>query len=472
MELFIYYGITALIAALVSAIIVVKFFRNTIIASLMVPFAVYTLMVTGFGLFVGKLGTPLWYLWSIPLIVILAAAFVLLIIKKILIPLQEASKSIDQLVQGKKIFSIRLNAHDRDEIGVFGKRFNTFLDYLSGIIDKIKKETNYIDTDTDTFQTMLKRSGDSVSGLTAAASTIKDTALVQNENVQRTLLEFDDIDKFLKIQNDSISGQAGNINKSFSVIETLMYEIELVALNLKNNVEECNDLNSSAETGRGDLMKLKEMMETLYHQSNTVFEANKSIHVIASQTNFLAMNAAIEAAHAGSVGGGFAVVADEIRKLAENANQQSKIIDESLKQLKNAIEAAVVTTDHTNVSFDNIFDSIRLVTDQEGRILNMLTIQLDRGRKGGGVMDNMKQIKQSAQDVSEHSEGVLSKSAVVHQEMEKLASVTETVKTSSIDLASKSLEADSLLIKSLDAVKQKLANVASIKEAVSEFKSS
>ncbi|MGL4981977.1 MAG: methyl-accepting chemotaxis protein [Treponemataceae bacterium] len=206
--------------------------------------------------------------------------------------------------------------------------------------------------------------------------------------------------------------------ESSSSIEEMVSNIYSIKSVLDKNAETVVELGKISAEGKEGLTVVTNQIAQIAEESQGLVEASSIIQSIASQTNLLAMNAAIEAAHAGDFGRGFAVVADEIRKLAENSGQQAKTISSVLKQTKTRIEQTSELSTEERKRFDQLAGLAEKVRDQEQLIHGAIQEQSAGGKI---VLEALSRMNDLTTAVKDNSNELNSTSNTIMTEIKQLS---------------------------------------------------
>lgn len=352
--------------------------------------------------------------------------FCVLIITRIINPLKGVTKSINTIASGNADLTQRINTKSKDEIGDVVKGFNTFSEKLQTIISKVKdtKENLHL-AGTDMIGSIADTSS-SISEIIENINIVHSNLTEQTSSVNQTSSAVNQVSSTIDSLESMIDKQTNQVTEASSAVEEMIGNISSVNNTVDKMASSFNALRSNAETGVIKQNVVNERIIQIEEQSKMLQAANKTIANIASQTNLLAMNAAIEAAHAGAAGRGFSVVADEIRKLSETSTAQSKTIKTQLKSISDSINGVVAASHDSSHAFkavneminetDNLVSSIKLAMEEQNEGSKQINEVLH------SMNDSTTEVKRVSKEMSDGNKAIVSEITNLTNTTEKMES--------------------------------------------------
>lgn len=354
-------------------------------------------------------------------IILFSLLFIIYISSLLSKPIIEMTKMLENISKGEGDLTQTIKVKTNDEIGDMAKFFNLTFNKIRNLVSLVKNQSLNLQKVGLNLSTNMMETTAAVNEINANIHSIKNEIINQSISIEETIKSLEQIEKSIADLNKLIENQFSNFKDSSIAIEQMMENLNKVTQTLLNNNENISKLLTSAQSGREDLYQIVNDIKNVAKESEGLIEISIVIQNISNQINLLAMNAEIEAAHAGELGKGFAIVADEVRKLAESSDEQTKTITSVLNNIKSSIETITKSAENIVKKFSIIENEIKIVSQQENIIKNSMEEQIMGNKK---VFEMLNKLNNITKKVKDGSNQIYNNSQQILEEASKLNKIT------------------------------------------------
>jgi methyl-accepting chemotaxis protein len=279
------------------------------------------------------------------LIVVLAVAAVSLlalffVLGRLLGPIAVVSDGLKTIAGGEGDLTAELRVKTQDEVGVLAGSFNSVMSRLRSMIDALKEVSSSGSRTSSELATHSQELSSSMAEMAATMRSVDEKNGLLYGEVSKAQTSLSGVESSVRRLVSLVQDQSAAVSQSSAAVKQTEASLAAIERRTSEKRDQTQGLAEAARQGEASMGEMVAAIASASSRAQSITELMELLESIAGQTSLLAMNAAIEAAHAGAAGAGFAVVADEIRRLAEATGDNSVAAAATLGDIVEGIDSA------------------------------------------------------------------------------------------------------------------------------------
>jgi len=303
--------------------------------------------------------------------------------------LKSTLEGVSSVTEGEADLARRIPVPSGDEVGRIARSFNIFLAKLHTLVKRLKEVAERNSTASDGFASGAEELSATVHEISASMANLSTNGDRLDSEMSAAKMEIGSIRESLAEIVALMKSQAESVEGASMAVRTLSSSVDSVREDTREKAALAFELENRARESGSAVSATLSAFKEISASVEGISDVASVIAGISSRTNLLAMNAAIEAAHAGKSGAGFAVVADEIRKLAESTAVNTKTIRSSIASVVSRAREASGLSEQTEAAFTQVADGIERISKSMNGISVQMDVMRDNSTRLGKALDSL-----------------------------------------------------------------------------------